>query len=102
MPQNMELNSSKNRNKIIKLIAFSKIAEPYSPDDNEYDQLDGEYDSARMIATSAKRLLDKYFKENPSENIEDYMHENTIYLKEKLNPEFNSLIEKAGFKIIIL
>lgn len=91
-----------SRNRIVKLIALSKIAEPYSPLDREYDQLDGEYDSARMIATSAKRSLDKYFKENPSEDIKDYLSERTIYLEETINPEFRFLIERAGFKIIIL
>ena len=91
-----------SRNRIVKLIALSKISEPYSPFDKEYDQLDGEYDSARMIATSAKRSLDKYCKENPSEDITDYLSEKTIYLKETINPEFRFLIEKAGFQIIIL
>lgn len=91
-----------SRNRIVKLIALSKISEPYSPFDKEYEQLDGEYDSVRMIATSAEKLLDKYFKENPSEDITDYLSEKTIYLKETINPEFRFLIEKAGFQIIIL
>ena len=43
--------------KIKRLIEQSKLAKPYTQDDKEYSMLDGEYDSKRMLATSATRIL---------------------------------------------
>jgi len=58
--------------KIKQLIRDSKSAEHYS--DDIYDELDGEHlDKQRCIATSAQRILDKYFKRNPNDKIENYM-----------------------------
>jgi hypothetical protein len=67
--------------KIKKLIENSKVAEPYSEDDEVFSTLDGickgdfnkSVSDKRMFATSAKRLLDAYFKEHPEDRIENYL-----------------------------
>ena len=42
-----------------KLEEDAASAEPYTPDDPEYDQFDGDVDFARLHATIAKEILDK-------------------------------------------
>ena len=46
--------------KIRRLIEQSKMAEPYPPE--TFDELDGELDGARILATQAQRLLNEYFR----------------------------------------
>ncbi|MGN0605757.1 MAG: hypothetical protein ACI4JM_04465 [Oscillospiraceae bacterium] len=75
----MELNFTPQ--KIKKLIENSKVAEPYAEDDEVFSTLDGIWkgdfnaslNDKRMFATSAKRLLDAYFKEHPEDCIENYL-----------------------------
>lgn len=57
---------------IKKLIRQSEIAEPYAEDDDVFSVLDGEYDAERMLATSAKRILEHYFEHHPEDSIENY------------------------------
>ena len=59
--------------KIKRLIEQSKLAKPYTQDDKEYSMLDGEYDPKRMLATSATRILNRYFEKHPEDSIENYM-----------------------------
>lgn len=59
--------------KIKELIKHSKLAEPYTEEDDEYDCLDAELDGARMIATYAQNLLDAYFRQHPEDKIENYI-----------------------------
>ena len=58
--------------KIKQLIETSKIAEPYSKGSFK-NELDKKYDSARLMATRARDLLDMYFAEHPNDKIENYM-----------------------------
>ncbi len=58
--------------KIKNLIEQSKMAEPYPPE--TFDELDGELNGARLLATEAQELLDEYFRRNPDKHIEDYMN----------------------------
>jgi len=67
----MRLTLSKD--KIKNLIKQSNLAEPYTKDDEEYDCLDGEIDGLRGIATTAKKLLDRYFQNHPEDSIENYI-----------------------------
>lgn len=67
MQQKTELRFSTE--KIKKLIEQSKIAEPYTEEDEEFSMLDGEYDAKRMLATSATRILERYFKKHPEDKI---------------------------------
>ena len=71
MSRNTALNFS--RDKIKRLIAQSKMAKPYTDEDEEYNCLDGKLDGARIMDTNAQILLNEYFKRNPDKNIEDYM-----------------------------
>ena len=59
--------------KIKKLIEQSNLADPYTEEGEEFSMLDGEYDAKRMLATSATRILDHYFKKHPEDKIENYM-----------------------------
>lgn len=59
--------------KIKRLIEQSKTAEPYPPE--TFDELDGELDGARLLATQAQRLLNEYFRRNPDKHIEDFIKE---------------------------
>ena len=58
--------------KIKNLIEQSKMAEPYPLE--TFDELDGELNGARLLATEAQELLDEYFRRNPDKHIEDYMN----------------------------
>ena len=58
--------------KIKNLIEQSKMAEPYPPE--TFDELDGELNGARLLATEAQELLDEYFRRNPDKHIEDYIN----------------------------
>ncbi len=71
MSKNTELNLSGD--KIKKLIKDTKLAEPYTEDDEEYNSLDVNIDCLRGFATSAKKLLDRYFKQHPEDSIENYL-----------------------------
>ena len=71
MPRNTELNLS--RDKIKSLIDDTKLAEPYTENDEEYNGLDVNIDCLRGFATSAKILLDRYFKQHPEDSIENYI-----------------------------
>ena len=71
MPRNTELNLS--RDKIKNLIKTTKLAEPYTENDEQYDCLDGNIEGFRGIATSAKKLLDRYFRQHPEDRIENYI-----------------------------
>ncbi len=59
--------------KIKELIERSKSAEHYSKNDDVWSTLDGDFDDARMLATTAKKLLDEYFRRNPDDKIENYL-----------------------------
>lgn len=48
------------------------MAEPYAEDDEVFSMLDGEYEAERMLATSAKRILEHYFERHPEDSIENY------------------------------
>jgi len=67
----MELNFTPQ--KIKSLIEYSKMAKHYSEDDEVWDVLDGEFDSARLIATTSQRILDEYFKRHPNDKLENYI-----------------------------
>lgn len=71
MSRNMELNLSTD--KIKSLIKTSKLAEPYTENDEQYDCLDGNIEGLRGIATTAKKMLDRYFKNHPEDSIENYL-----------------------------
>lgn len=71
MQENMVSDLSRDR--IKRLIERSKLAKPYTKDDEEYDCLDAEYDGLRGAATSAKTLLDRYFEQHPEDKIENYI-----------------------------
>jgi len=69
----MQLKTEFSTEKIKRLIEQSKLAKPYTQDDKEYSMLDGEYDPKRMLATSATRILNRYFEKHPEDSIENYM-----------------------------
>lgn len=55
------------------LVKTAQSAEPYKDSDPEMNTLDGhDYDSARLMATRAARILNHYFTEHPEANVFGY------------------------------
>ena len=63
--------SNLSKSEINKCREYLKKAEPYTLEELAEIGFDGKSDPDRMLATTAKHLLDAYLKDHPKENIDD-------------------------------